>query len=57
MDLIFGDTAAHEEKKHIKHIEAELRGSRVDDEPGLTKPRDEQIEIVKNWNVRCNTYQ
>jgi hypothetical protein len=27
MDLIFGDTAAHEEKKRIKHIEAELRGN------------------------------
>ena len=26
MDLIFGDTAAHEEKERIVHIEAELRG-------------------------------
>ena len=26
MDLIFGDTAAHEEKERIVHIEAQLRG-------------------------------
>lgn len=26
MDLIFGDTAAHEEKQRIVHIEAQLRG-------------------------------
>ncbi|CAG7976575.1 unnamed protein product [Penicillium salamii] len=46
MDLIFGDTAAHEEKKHIQHIEAELRGARLDTEPSLFKPMDEQIELV-----------
>ena len=28
MDLIFGDTAAHEEKLRIVQIEAELRGTR-----------------------------
>lgn len=27
MDLIFGDTAAHEEKQRIVQIEAELRGT------------------------------
>lgn len=27
MDLIFGDTAAHEEKQRIVHIEAQLRGT------------------------------
>lgn len=27
MDLIFGDTAAHEEKERIVHIEAQLRGT------------------------------
>jgi hypothetical protein len=26
MDLIFGDTTAHEEKQRIVHIEAQLRG-------------------------------
>lgn len=37
MDLIFGDTAAHEEKKRIKHIEAELRGTPIE-EDDLIKP-------------------
>lgn len=27
MDLIFGDTAAYEEKQRIVHIEAQLRGT------------------------------
>ncbi|RDW79677.1 hypothetical protein BP6252_04315 [Coleophoma cylindrospora] len=30
MDLVFGDTAAHEEKTRIAQIEAQLRGVRVD---------------------------
>lgn len=30
MDLVFGDTAAHEEKERIKTIEAQLRGVHVD---------------------------
>lgn len=29
MDLVFGDTAAHEEKERIKTIEAQLRGVQV----------------------------
>jgi hypothetical protein len=29
MDLIFGDTAAHEEKERIVHIEAQLRGTPI----------------------------
>lgn len=31
MDLIFGDTAAHEEKQRIVQIEATLRGTAVFD--------------------------
>lgn len=27
MDLVFGDTAAHEERQRIMQIEAELRGT------------------------------
>ncbi|KAJ5970647.1 Major facilitator superfamily domain general substrate transporter [Penicillium vulpinum] len=45
MDLIFGDTAAHEEKKRIKHIEAELRGAPID-EDDLIKPVDSHAELV-----------
>lgn len=45
MDLIFGDTEAHEEKQRIKHIEAELRGVPIDIDEDL-KPRDQQTEIV-----------
>lgn len=45
MDLIFGDTAAHQEKKHIKNIEAQLRGLPVEDDEVL-KPVEEQREIV-----------
>jgi hypothetical protein len=26
MDLVFGDTAAHQEKERLRHIEAQLRG-------------------------------
>ncbi|KAJ5124207.1 Major facilitator superfamily domain general substrate transporter [Penicillium bovifimosum] len=43
MDLIFGDTAAHEEKKRIKRIEAELRGTPIDDDD-LMKPVDSHAE-------------
>ncbi|KAJ5210777.1 Major facilitator superfamily domain general substrate transporter [Penicillium cf. griseofulvum] len=42
MDLIFGDTAAHEEKIRIKHIEAELRGTPIEED--LIKPLDSHAE-------------
>jgi hypothetical protein len=45
MDLIFGDTAAHEEKERIKHIEAELRGTQIDENDDL-KPMDQHTENV-----------
>jgi hypothetical protein len=45
MDLIFGDTAAHEEKKRIKHIEAELRGAPIEDDD-LKEPLDQHQENV-----------
>jgi hypothetical protein len=45
MDLIFGDTAAHEEKEHIKHIEAELRGTQIDEHDDC-KPVDQHMEHV-----------
>lgn len=45
MDLIFGDTAAHEEKKRIKHIEAELRGAPLDESEEL-KLGGEHKEVV-----------
>lgn len=45
MDLIFGDTAAHEEKQRIKRIEAELRGAEIDD-PDSLKPVDVHRETV-----------
>lgn len=45
MDLIFGDTAAHEEKKRIKHIEAELRGAPIE-EDDLKEPLDQHMETV-----------
>jgi hypothetical protein len=44
MDLIFGDTAAHEEKKRIKNIEAELRGTPIEVEDDLIKPVDQHAE-------------
>ncbi|KAL4935119.1 hypothetical protein BDV06DRAFT_229123 [Aspergillus oleicola] len=53
MDLIFGDTAAHEEKKRIKRIEGQLRGTPVVDvdeenEDDLKKMGQEQhAEIVE----------
>ncbi|CAG8893963.1 unnamed protein product [Penicillium nalgiovense] len=43
MDLIFGDTAAYEEKKRIKHIEAELRGTPIE-EDDLIKPVGSHVE-------------
>lgn len=46
MDLIFGDTAAHEEKKRIKHIEAQLRGASIGDLDELKEPMDQQEENV-----------
>lgn len=45
MDLIFGDTAAHEEKERIKNIEAELRGLRVEHDE--LKPTDQHAEIFE----------
>ncbi|KAJ0414078.1 general substrate transporter [Aspergillus carlsbadensis] len=45
MDLIFGDTAAHEEKKRIKRIEAQLRGTTIADDE-LLKPADQHAETV-----------
>ncbi|KAJ5154569.1 Major facilitator superfamily domain general substrate transporter [Penicillium coprophilum] len=42
MDLIFGDTAAHEEKIRIKHIEAELRGTPIEED--IIKPLDSHAE-------------
>ncbi|KAJ5886744.1 uncharacterized protein N7473_009418 [Penicillium subrubescens] len=45
MDLIFGDTAAHEEKERIKHIEAELRGTQIDEHDDF-KPVDQHMEHV-----------
>lgn len=45
MDLIFGDTAAHEEKQRIKHIEAELRGVPIEVDDGL-KPVEQHTEVV-----------
>lgn len=46
MDLIFGDTVAHEEKKRIKNIEAQLRGTQIDDDDDL-KPEAQQTEFVE----------
>ena len=46
MDLIFGDAAAHEEKKRIKHIEAQLRGTQIEDDDDDLKPFDQQREIA-----------
>lgn len=45
MDLIFGDTAAYEEKRRIKHIEAELRGAPIE-EDDLKAPLDTHREAV-----------
>lgn len=45
MDLIFGDTIAHEEKKRIKRIEAQLRGTPIEDDD--MKPVDEHEEVVE----------
>jgi hypothetical protein len=46
MDLVFGDTAAHEEKERIRTIEAQLRGVHVDGtqnekETALTEQHEE----------------
>ncbi|KAL4759429.1 sugar porter family MFS transporter [Aspergillus foveolatus] len=45
MDLIFGDTAAHEEKTRIKRIEAELHGTGLDEDEAQ-KPMKQHAEIV-----------
>ena len=47
MDLIFGDTAAHEEKQRIVQIEAQLRGTDghiVD--PDFLKPFAQEEENI-----------
>lgn len=47
MDLIFGDTAAHEEKLRIVQIEAELRGTQAQShDTDITKPFAEEEERV-----------
>lgn len=46
MDIIFGDTAAHEEKKRIKHIEAGLHGTRIEEGDDSMKLVDQHAEIV-----------
>ncbi|KAE8157354.1 general substrate transporter [Aspergillus tamarii] len=46
MDLIFGDTAAHEEKQRIVQIEAELRGTQGPNKDTLVKPSVQQEEYV-----------
>ncbi|KAL5358145.1 general substrate transporter [Aspergillus floccosus] len=46
MDLIFGDTAAHEEKQRIVQIEAELRQTAAEDVDGLPKPSVREEEHV-----------
>jgi len=47
MDLVFGDTAAHEEKERLRQIEAQLRGVDIegDDlkkEAGVTNYRHDE---------------
>ncbi|RDW68850.1 uncharacterized protein DSM5745_08610 [Aspergillus mulundensis] len=46
MDLIFGDTAAYEEKTRIKRIEAELHGIPIDDGNEAMKPVEGHAEVV-----------
>jgi hypothetical protein len=46
MDLIFGDTAAHEEKQRIVQIEAELRRTASGDADDLPKPSVREEEHV-----------
>lgn len=41
MDLVFGDTAAHEERQRIIQIEAELRGTPV---AGLDHAKYKMVE-------------
>ena len=45
MDLIFGDTAAYEEKRRIKRIEADLRGAPIAEDE-LKEPLDTHRESV-----------
>ncbi|KAF9889775.1 hypothetical protein FE257_006865 [Aspergillus nanangensis] len=46
MDLIFGDTAAHEEKQRIVQIEAELRSAGATDDDTMAKPFVQQHEHI-----------
>lgn len=45
MDLIFGDTAAHEEKKRIVQIESSLRGTGTVDDDVLKKPETQEVAV------------
>lgn len=47
MDLIFGDTAAHEEKERIVHIEAQLRGTPLVSEDKLKE------DIIQQEHARA----
>lgn len=44
MDLIFGDTVAHDEKERIVQIEAELRGTRSVDQDLDKRPFAQHAE-------------
>lgn len=46
MDLVFGDTAAHEERQRIVQIEAELRGTPIMDSEHLKDKMVEEAEHV-----------
>ncbi|KAL1855502.1 hypothetical protein Plec18170_004222 [Paecilomyces lecythidis] len=45
MDLIFGDTAAHEEKQRIVQIESTLRGTGTIDDELLKKPEAQEVAV------------
>lgn len=45
MDLIFGDTAAHEEKQRIVQIESSLRGTGTIDDDVLKKPETQEVAV------------
>lgn len=46
MDLVFGDTAAHEEMQRIVQIEAELRGTPIMDSGDAKDKMIEEQERV-----------
>ncbi|KAJ9303750.1 hypothetical protein DTO217A2_6762 [Paecilomyces variotii] len=45
MDLIFGDTAAHEEKQRIVQIESSLRGTGTMDNDVLKQPETQEVAV------------